>query len=179
MRAEAESEGFDPTHLGMGGDSAGGNLTAVLCQRLPVAERPVCQILCYPATDASKPTDSKKKWSTGYLLDQELIDFFLGWYCSGQALDDPRISPLLNPELSAQPRAMVITAGMDPLNDEGRAYADRLEDSGVAVDRYHIAPMIHGFINLYGALPEADHAVGEMIGRIGAHLRAAKTYPLR
>ena len=170
MRSAASAEGFDPERLGMGGDSAGGNLTAVLCQQLPVAERPVSQILCYPSTDSSRITNSKQTWSKGYLLDQALIHWFLERYCAGQALDEPRISPLLTPDLSDQPSAMVITAGMDPLLDEGRAYADRLESAGVAVERYHIAPMIHGFITLYGLLPEADQAVGEIITRIGARL---------
>ena len=128
------------------------------------------QVLCYPSVDLKNPTRSRQQWAQGYFLDASLIEWFNSRYCAGEDLGDPRISPLLNPTMADQPPAMVITAGMDPLTDEASAYADRLEATGVRVDRLHVAPMIHGFITLYGALPRADLATAEMIRRLAGHL---------
>ena len=171
IRTHANEQDFDPDRLSMGGDSAGGTLTAILCQQLPVAERPAFQILCYLGGDYSKSTPSREKWGKGYLLDIELINWFFDRYCPGEDLTNPLISPLLIPKLENQPPAMVITAGMDPHADEGRQFVKRFEEVGVPVDHYHVAPMIHGFIALYGALPVADTAVGEFIQRIKGHLQ--------
>ena len=174
VREHAEAERFDPARLCLGGDSAGGNLTAMLCQQISVDERPAYQVLCYPSTDSSKNSPSRERWSKGYLLDLELIDWFNTRYCSGEDMADPRISPLLAPTLDDQPPAIMITAGMDPLVDEGLAYADRLEAAGVNVTRLHYAPLIHGFITLFGALPEADVAVAEMTAVIGQCVHGLK-----
>ena len=170
MRSEAKSQGFDPARLSMGGDSAGGTLTAILCNRLPKEERPVFQVLCYPGGDYTQSTPSREKWGKGYLLDAELIEWFLNHYCPNEDRSNPRISPLLSSTCDNQPPAMVITAGMDSHLDEGRQYVKRFEEADVPVDHFHIAPMIHGFLTLYGALPSADIAVGNMIQRIKGHL---------
>ena len=153
----------------MGGDSAGRTLTSILCHHLPVEERPMFQILCYPGGDYTKSTESREKWAKGYLLDAELLDWFLNHYCPNEDRSNPRISPLLTPKFENQPPAMVVTAGMDSHLDEGRQYVKRFKDAGVLVDHLQIAPMIHGFITMYGALPNADVAVGEMIQRIKRH----------
>jgi acetyl esterase len=166
LMAQANHLQIDRTRMIMGGDSAGGNLTAVLCQQLPVSDRPAIQVLCYPATDCAHIHPSRKRLAEGYLLTEELIQWFLKRYCKTQARLDPRISPLLNPVMKDQPPALVITAGLDPLCDEGRLYAQRLIDSRTQVEQQHEANLIHGFITLTGLLPEADQAVQQMCQRI-------------
>lgn len=172
VRSEAEAQGFDSNRLALGGDSAGGTLTSILCNHLPVEERPMFQILCYPGGDYTKSTASREKWAKGYLLDAELLEWFLNHYCPNEDRSNPKISPLLIPTFDNQPPAMVITAGMDSHLDEGRQYVNKFTDGGTPVDHFHIAPMIHGFITMYGALPNADIAVGEMIQRIKGHLQS-------
>jgi acetyl esterase len=175
IRENAESLQIDRERIAVGGDSAGGGLTAVLCQSLPLAQRPRLQVLCYPATDLSKAWPSYDDWADGYFLNRRLMRWFLNHYCPPERRHDPRASPLLAESLEGQPDALLITAGMDPLADEGRAYGDKLESAGVPVERVHLAPMLHGFITLTGVFPAADDCVGEFLRRIGRRLRGDKT----
>jgi acetyl esterase len=121
--------------------------------------------------DYTTMTPSREQWGKGYLLDLELLEWFLERYCPGEDLSDPRISVLLAESVVGHPPALVVTAGMDPHLDEGRAYANKLEEAGVEVERLHIGPMIHGFISFTGVLPKADSVTGEMIRKVGAYLR--------
>jgi acetyl esterase len=172
MRSQTQQLTLDPSKLALAGDSAGGNMTAVLCQQLPPNERPAYQILCYPGTDFTRRHPSRLRYADGYFLTDEAIEWFLNQYCTNEQRKDPRTSPLLAPSITDQPPAFVITMGLDPLCDEGLLYADRLEEANTPVERMHEPAMIHGFINLYGALPKADELMTQMCQRINAHFKS-------
>ncbi|HEU4841149.1 MAG TPA: alpha/beta hydrolase, partial [Ilumatobacteraceae bacterium] len=138
--------------LAVGGDSAGGNLAAVLANR-PVV--PVCfQALVYPCTDARMGHHSYVENATGYSLTPSGMRWFYDHYLSGDdgSHDDPRVSPLLEDEarIASAPSALVVTAEYDPLRDEGVAYAERLAEAGVATTHVHFGGQIHGFFSMFG-----------------------------
>jgi len=164
--------GIDAARIAVGGDSAGGNLAAVLSQRArdEGGPGPCFQLLIYPATDARGGHPSRAKNAEGYLLTEATIDWFRGHYLpDGTDLEDPRVSPLLADDLSGLPPALVATAGYDPLRDEGADYAKALAAAGVAVEHRDHPGMMHGFFNMGGALTVAEAAVDEA----AAALRAA------
>jgi acetyl esterase len=154
----------DPARIAVGGDSAGGNLATVVALHARDAGRPplAFQLLIYPATDQRCAFPSHRRNGQGYLLTGEGIDFFSRCYLpERQALTDWRASPLLAPSLAGLPPALVLTAGYDPLLDEGRAYAERLQREGVAVQYREYADMVHGFVLFGGVLDTANAAVAE------------------
>jgi len=171
LRQNAEILGFQLERIAVGGDSAGGGLAAVLCQSLEADKQPFLQVLCYPGTDLSKAYPSYDAWANGYFLNRKVMRWFLNHYCPLELREEPRASPLLATSLSGQPPTLVLTAGLDPLQDEGKAYADKLERDGVSVDRMHVGPMVHGFITLIGVLPVAHSAVCNLASKVGARLR--------
>jgi acetyl esterase len=146
--------------VAVGGDSAGGNLAAVLANR-PVV--PVCfQALVYPCTDARMGHPSYDENGEGYSLTPSGMRWFYDHYLSGGdgSPDDPRVSPLLEDDarLASAPSALVITAEYDPLRDEGVAYAARLADAGVATSHVHFGGQIHGFFSMFGLLDDCRSA---------------------
>ena len=145
-------------------------MTAVLCQQLLPDERPTLQVLCYPGTDFHTIHPSRERLASGYFLTEDYLVWFLDNYTAGADRRDVRISPLRADDLSDQPPALVITAGLDPLVDEGLAYADRLEAAGAAVERQHLPAMIHGFVTLYGVLPGAEAATADLCARLRRRL---------
>ena len=161
---EAAALSVDTSRVAVGGDSAGGNLAAVVALQARDAGAPrlAFQLLIYPATDQRCGFASHQKNGKGYLLTRESIDFFRGCYLR-EARDwaDWRASPLLAKDHSALPPALVLTAGYDPLVDEGRAYAEKLRGAGVRVDYREYPDMVHGFILFGGALDTANAAVAE------------------
>jgi acetyl esterase len=164
----AKELGADPSRVGVGGDSAGANLSAVLCLLAKDKEpRPVCQVLFYPPTDRSRPHASMNSLADGFMLTRDTIAWFHGQYATmaGAEATDPRISPLLATDLRGLPPAVVVTAGFDPLRDEGLAYADALEKAGVRVVRKQYDGLIHGFFNLTGLHDGSRDAVCE-VGRL-------------
>jgi acetyl esterase len=152
--------GFDPDRLAIGGDSAGANLAAAVCHVAPVPLR--FQVLIYPVTDARAGHPSYDENADGYFLTRAAMLWFIEHYLSGGqgSIDDPRVSPLLASDelLAAGPPALVLTAGFDPLRDEGIAYADRLADVGVTTTHVHYAGQIHGFFSLGHLLRDARSA---------------------
>lgn len=162
---EAAALGIDPARIAVGGDSAGGNLSAVLCQATRDAGnavRPCFQLLLYPATDFAGEYASREANAEGYMLTQSLMDYFGDHYMGGWTKpEDPRLSPLRAASLADLPPALVVTAGYDPLQGEGLAYADALEAAGVAVACRDYPGMLHGFFNFGGAVKVAGRAVGE------------------
>jgi acetyl esterase len=149
----------------VGGDSAGGNLSAVACLSLRDAGvvLPIrLQLLIYPATDMRAVAPSHTHNGQGYLLTADTIAYFRGHYCGpdAQTWADWRASPLLHPDLSGLPPAFVLTAGFDPLRDEGRQYADALAKAGTPSQYLCFERQIHGFITMGRVLTEADTAVG-------------------
>jgi acetyl esterase len=133
------------------GDSAGGNLAAVVAQlagRAGVAV-PACQVLIYPATDFSLDTASHRALADAPVLPRERIVWYAEQYLRGEGdKRDVRASPLLADDLTGQPAAMVVTAGFDPLRDEGHAYAERLRAAGVDVVYREYGGQVHAFLLL-------------------------------
>lgn len=148
----AEAVGIDPDRIGVAGDSAGANLAAVLCQQL-VAEGgrvPDHQVLIYPVTDFSTRRRSRDLFGEGFLLTDTFMDQCRDFYLvSGEDETDPRVSPLLG-ELTDLPPALVVTAGFDPLLDDGEAYAQALREAGVRVEYMCAEEQFHGFANGVG-----------------------------
>lgn len=153
--------GADPARLVVAGDSAGGNLAASVCLAAAggALPRPAAQVLIYPATDLTLRQASIDANGSGYLLTRHAMGWFTRSYLGGHDPTDPLVSPLFAPELAGLPPALVVTAGFDPLVDEGRAYARRLADAGVAVRELHFPALIHGFMALGGASAAAQAAV--------------------
>ena len=177
VRSQAARLGLDATRLAVGGDSAGGNLAAVVCLVLRNAgdPPPVFQLLIYPATDMRAVAPSHTTNGQGYLLTSDLIAYFRGHYVDEASWADWRASPLLAPDLGGLPPALVLTAGFDPLRDEGRQYADALSAAGNRVQYVCFERQIHGFITMSKVLDEARSAVAlcdavlkEAVNRDGA-----------
>ncbi len=159
--ANADDLGIDADRIAVGGDSAGANLAAVVCH---VAPAPLAfQLLVYPVVDARMDTDSYTENGEGLFLTASSMRWFVDHYLSGGvgSVTDPRVSPLLAADeaLEAGPPALVITAGFDPLRDEGVAYAKRLTDVGVATSHVHFPGQIHGFFSMSNYLGEARSAL--------------------
>jgi acetyl esterase len=173
-REHAGELGADPTHVAVGGDSAGGNLAALvtLLARDAGDPLPSLQWLIYPATDLRGGTRSRSLFGNGFLLTKHDMDWFQSLYLDGSGLDesDPMISPLLTQDVSGLSPALVVTAGFDPLRDEGDQYAARLREAGVAVDHRCLPSMIHGFLNLNVLGGGVARANAEMISAVRAHV---------
>lgn len=160
--ANAASIGVDPVRVGVMGDSAGGNLAAIvsLMARDAGAPRIGYQCLIYPAVDALANTGSMARNADGYLLTVAAMRYFYDHYVPAAAdRADWRCSPLRAATLAGVAPAMVITAGFDPLRDEGADYARRLAADGVRVEYIEFGSLIHGFIGMPGVLPQARRAI--------------------
>ena len=145
---EASSLGVDRDRLAVGGDSAGGNLSAAVALRARDEGGPPLrlQVLIYPVTDHSFDTPSYRENGEGYLLTTDMMRWFWDHYLRGPAdSDNPYVSPLRAKDLAGLPPAVVLTAEYDPLRDEGEAFADRLTEAGVPVVRKRFDSQIHGF----------------------------------
>lgn len=173
LRGHGAELGLDTERIAVGGDSAGGNLAAVAALVLRDAAstlKPRLQLLIYPATDMRMAAPSHQHNGQGYLLTADSIRYFRDHY-----IDDPRhwhdwrASPLLHPNLAGLPPAFVLTAGYDPLRDEGRQYADALSAAGNRVQYLCFERQIHGFLLMGRVLDEANTAVA-LCGQV---LRAA------
>ena len=141
----------DSTNVTVMGDSAGGNLAAVVSILARDNNGPSIanQVLIYPCTDASKTYDSEIKYKKGYLLSKERMDWFIDHYkAKAEDVNNPLFSPLLTSDLSGLPRAFVFTAEYDPLKDEGKAYAEKLQSAGNEVIYKDYKKVIHGFFNM-------------------------------
>jgi acetyl esterase len=172
IRDNAASFGADAKRLAVGGDSAGGMISAVVCQALRDAKEqgPAFQMLIYPATDSSKQSASRQKFADGYFLTKSLMDWFWKAFVpAGTDLADLRLSPLLARDVAGLPPAFVLTAGYDPLRDEGRAYAERLIDAGIKTTYVNYPGTIHGFFSLTRFLSQGLKANDEAAAVLGAH----------
>jgi acetyl esterase len=155
--------------VAVGGDSAGGNLAATIA----IEADPELALLIYPAVDASRQRRSRELFGEGFFLTDELMEWYTGHFLpDGADPADPRRSPLLSPRLAESAPALVITAGFDPLRDEGEAYAEALENAGVPVLLRRFPGLFHGFINSIGASPSSHAALVEVAGMTRALLRA-------
>ncbi|MFZ4650744.1 MAG: alpha/beta hydrolase [Rubrivivax sp.] len=163
VREQAAALGVDASRLAVGGDSAGGNLAAVVCLALREAGEPLpaFQLLIYPATDMRAVAPSHASNGQGYLLTRDSIAYYTGHYLGEDVAlrSDWRASPLLAPDHRGLPPALVLTAGFDPLRDEGLQYANALSAAGVPAQYLCFERQIHGFITMGRVLDEANLAV--------------------
>lgn len=151
VAGNAKAIGGDPTHIAVGGDSAGGNLAAVVSLMARDQGTPplVYQLLVYPTTSFALDTPSCQENADGYFLTRDDMVWFRNLYLRSNAdRDDPYASPLQAQDLRGLPSALVITAEFDPLRDEGEAYAARLREADVAVVCTRYNGMIHGFLSM-------------------------------
>ncbi len=172
--AHAGELGADASRLAVGGDSAGGNLAAVvaLLARDKGAPAIAVQVLIYPVTDLVGETRSYRDFAEGYLLTREGMRWFIAHYLTAEAeAADWRASPLRAQSLAGLPPALIVTAGFDPLRDEGEAYAERLRDAGVRVDSVCYGGMIHGFVPMGRLLDTAGRAISLIAGSLSQALR--------
>jgi acetyl esterase len=157
VAAHTGALGLDPARLALGGDSAGGNLAtgAALATRGD-AVRPAFQLLVYPALDLTMSFPSIETMGHGMFLERATMDWFVGHYLRSEAdRRDPRASPWLAEDVAGSPPTLIVTAGFDPLRDEGEAYAGKLRAAGVAVDLVRHPGMFHGFLAVGGGLSHA------------------------
>jgi len=170
----AEELGAIAGKVAVGGDSAGGNLAAIVSQiaRDEGGQAPVLQWLLYPRTDFTAKTRSLTLFADGFLLTKADIDWFSEQYLGASAADpaDPRISPLLAESLSGLPPALIATAGFDPLRDEGDSYAAALTAAGTHVDLRSMGSLTHGFASLFPLGGGSALATAELISALRAHL---------
>jgi len=168
VSANCAALGIDPARLVVAGDSAGGNLAAVtaLTARERGAPALAMQVLVYPTTDLAGETESLARFGAGFLLTRESMRWVKRSYLRDEHdAGDWRASPLRARDFSGLPAAYIITAGFDPLRDEGRAYAARLVQAGVSVTHESFEGQVHGFLVMGGALAAAGHAI-QRIGQI-------------
>jgi acetyl esterase len=171
----AAALGIDATRLAVGGDSAGGNLAAVVAIAVRDAGEVALdyQLLIYPATDMRRGAASHKSNAQGFLLTADTLAYFHEHYLADQSRDtDWRASPLLHEDLGKLPPALVLTAGYDPLRDEGLAYAQRLSDAGNRATHICFERQIHGFITMGRVIDEANAAVAICAAELRRALRA-------
>jgi acetyl esterase/lipase len=176
VAAHAAELAVDPGRLAVGGDSAGGNLSAVvsLMARDRGGPRLAHQLLVYPVTDARCDTASYRENGEGYFLTTGGMRWFWGHYVpSAGDREQPYASPLRAPDLRGLPPALVLTAEFDPLRDEAEAYAARLREAGVPVRVVRYPGMIHGFISFLVSFPQAHQLLDELAGTLRALPRSA------
>jgi acetyl esterase len=162
--------GIDVSRLAIGGDSAGGNLAAAAAQHFAangeIALR--CQVLVYPVTDLTCSQPSYKDLGTGYPLSLDRMRFYISQYLRHPSeATDPRASPLLAKSFAGLPPALVVVAGLDPLVDEGLAYAQKLREAGIEAKTIEVPDHPHGFLGW----TRETKAARETLAAIGRHLR--------
>lgn len=159
---------IDAERIAVGGDSAGGNLAAVVAQEMVRTGGPAprFQLLVYPVIDFTTVTQSRREFGEGFFLTEDLMEEFSNAYLvRGEDRSDPRISPVRG-NLQDLPPAHVVTAGFDPLRDEGEAYAEALREAGVAVTARREPDLIHGFANMVGFGTAAPAAVRRLAAEL-------------
>jgi acetyl esterase/lipase len=166
----ADRLGLDRERVGVAGDSVGGGLAAAVALATRGLPRLKLQVLLYPVLDPAGETGSRREFASGYFLDRETVARDLTDYCPpGVDRTDPRLAPLRAADFRDLPPAIIVTAGHDPMRDEGETYAAALTAAGVAVVRQPYPGMIHHFLGLGGVIHHAQEAWRE----IGVEIRHA------
>ena len=174
LRAHGREIAGDATRVAVAGDSAGGNLSAVVSQLAAQNGGPVptCQVLIYPSVDFSLETQSHRELADGHVIPRDRITWYSEQYLRGEAdKADLRASPLRAASLAGQPPAMIVTAGFDPLRDEGQAYAEKLRQAGVEVVYREYPGQIHAFVSLTKAIPQGMACTLEIAEYLKKRLR--------
>ncbi|MBK8254575.1 MAG: alpha/beta hydrolase [Polyangiaceae bacterium] len=158
VHERAASFGGDPARMAVAGDSAGGNLSTVICLDLKGDPRmPIFQCLIYPPTDFTRSTPSHEYFRDGFFLTRRSIDWFFDQYMPLGNLTHPRASPQFAESHKGLPPALIVTAGFDPLRDEAKVYADTLSAAGVTVTYKCFEGLFHGFFSM-SMIPAAHDA---------------------
>lgn len=174
VSANARELGGDASRIALAGDSAGGNLAAVTAwHERAAAIPPRFQLLVYPVTDYVHAYESRRLYSRGFLHDEEAIHWFRGHYFGDAEADrdHPLASVIRAPDLRGVAPAHIVTAGFDPLRDDGERYAARLAEQGVPVTHVCEEPLVHGFFSLGGILPSARAAIDRAIAALATGIR--------
>jgi acetyl esterase len=171
----ADELGADPHRIAVGGDSAGGNLAAVVAQQTRDAgtTAPVAQLLLYPGTDASRDRPSKNLFAEGYFLTRVQMDWYWDTYSEGRDRTDPRLSPLCADTLAGLAPALITTAAFDPLRDEGEAYAAALREAGVPTVLRRAPGLVHGYFSMTGVHRASLDESLAVAGAFGALVRSS------
>lgn len=166
--ARAEEFGAHPERIVVAGDSAGGHLSAMVAQRAVAGgvQAPAAQVLVYPVCDFTTTYASELAFADGLLLTKADMDWFTAHFLTDQ--DQRHAASPIHGELDGLPPAMVLTAGFDPLRDEGEAYAAAMQEAGVEVVLRRYADQTHGFFNALGVGYAAHEAIGEVAGVLRA-----------
>lgn len=177
-RDNAARFGAAPGVAAIGGDSMGGNFAAVLAQEMKRSgeAQPAFQLLIYPAVDVASETPSMGVYADSYPLSRPIMEWFMGHYMGPEADPaDPRLSPDKTEDLTGLAPALVVTAGFDPLVDQGEAYAKRLIAAGVPTTYRCYDSLAHGFTAFTGAVPAADAACREIAGLVRAEIEGRRS----
>jgi acetyl esterase len=175
VRLHAEELGADASRVCVGGDSAGGNLSAVVAQqaRLASGAAPAAQLLIYPTLDSVEERRSMALFASGFVLETEDRRWFTRHYIRGRAdRADPRLSPLRIEDAAGLCPAYIVTAGFDPLRDEGEEYARQLVAAGVPTTLRRYDGFVHGFVNMVGASRASRTIVIEIANAFGELVRS-------
>jgi acetyl esterase len=170
IAAHADEFGADPKRIAVGGDSAGGGLTAsvALMARDSRELRLALQVLIYPVVDLHAESASYSTYAEGYLLTRAAMRWYIAQYApTPAAVTDWRASPLLAPWVHSVAPALIIGAELDPLVDEGEAYARRLRGARVPVECQQMDGMIHGFLTMGGKVDAANRAIDVIASALG------------
>lgn len=173
LEADPGAVGIDPARLAVGGDSAGGNLAAVLIHDLAEAGQagPAAQLLIYPALDAGFATPSMQSLARAYVLSRDRMEWYVAQYLPpGADPFHPRAAPARSPHLAAAPPTFIVTAGHDPLRDDGAQHAERLRAAGVEAIYREYPGQIHVFLSVRKAIPEGRAALTEAAGWLRGRL---------
>lgn len=176
VRELLAEEGLDHLPLGLGGDSAGGNLSAVVSLRTRGSEAaPAFQLLVYPAVDFARRYPSQDEFSRDLALPETTIDACLAHYAPDRM--HPDASPARAPSHEGLPPAIVATCGFDPLRDEGERYVEQLAAAGVPVRHVQAPTLPHGFLHCDAITPAAARAVDELVEAVQAVLDELERAP--
>jgi acetyl esterase len=172
VAAHGDELGADTTRIGVTGDSAGGNLSAIVCHMARDAGGPAIRYaaLIYPATDMTDETGSIIENGVGYFLEKNTMDWFMGHYVTSEQRHDPLASPALASDLSGLPDTFVAVCEYDPLRDQGIAYAEKLQAAGVATELKVYRGLIHEAANMAGVLDGGRELVDDVASRLRAAL---------
>jgi acetyl esterase len=155
--------GIDPTRIAVAGDSAGGNLATVVARHMARTNGPkiAMQLLIYPVTEMVRDSGSRAEFADGYFLTKERMDWFDAHYTGARKVVDERLNPLNHDVPKGLAPAYVVTAGFDPLRDEGREYAEKLKAAGVPTTYINYEDQIHGFFNMPAVSGAARKAIAD------------------
>jgi acetyl esterase len=158
--AQAEALGIDAHRIAAAGDSAGGNLSAVIALAMRGKRgAPALQALLYPALEGTNTRPSHRLVGDRYYLTAPMVDWYYRHYAGSADRTDPRLSPMCEPDLTGVCPALVYTCAYDPLVDEGDAYAERLRAAGALATHRRFDDLVHGFALMAGAIPACERAL--------------------